>query len=311
MIFAAAAVFYFTVRPGGREMPENTAPGGAVRPVQGIKIVATENFYGDIARQLGGADVTVRSIISNPNIDPHEYESTVQDGVAVMKADIVIKNGLEYDTWMDKLLSASPNSGRSVITAGDIAPGRLPGNPHVWYGIVNMKALAKTITGELKKRDPAHIAQFEKNLDAFNRSLTSLETKMNGIRSRFAGTPVGLTETICLYQTGPMGLKVLTPLNFQRAISEGNEPAAADLAAAENQITNRKIKVLIYNSQTVTPVTTNLLNAAQARAIPVVPVTETMPDGSSYQSWMKAELNALEKGLASKTGSLKEKAGNR
>ena len=263
-----------------------------------IKIVAAEDFYGNVAQQLGGDKVSVTSILSDPNVDPHEYESSVQDGIAITNANIVIENGLDYDTWMDKLLSASPNPDRILLTAGTIAPDQLMDNPHVWYGIDNISAIASAITNALIKKDPADTVLFQNNLAAFNASLAPITAKMDEIRTQYAGTAVGLTETIYLYQTEPMGLGVLTPFTFEKAIAEGNDPSAQDVEIANNQIASKLISVLIYNSQTVTPITTNLENAAQAQGIPVVPVTETMPPSDTYQSWMLDELGALEAALA-------------
>ena len=295
VVAACVIYFYFFARQGGPREMANTNNAGATRAI--IKIVAAENFYGNIASQLGGDKVTVKSIISNPNVDPHEYESSVEDGISIAKAGIVIKNGLQYDTWINKMLAASPNPGRIVITAGEIAPKPLPGNPHVWYGADNIEAVAKAVTGALIKADPSDKAVFESNLALFQSSLAPIRAKMNAIKLKYSGTPVGLTETICMYQTRPMGLRVLTPFNFEKAVAEGNDPSAADVATANNQINNKEIKILIYNSQTVTPITTNLLGAARAHGIPVVAVSETMPSGYTYQNWMLAELNAIEKGL--------------
>ena len=238
------------------------------------------------------------SILSDPNVDPHEYESDVQDGIAITNANIVIENGLEYDTWMDKLIGAAPNPDRIVITAGNIVPDPLPENPHVWYGIDNISAVAGAIEAVLVKTDPADASIFSANLATFNASLVPITVKMNEIKAQYAGTPVGLTETIYLYQTGPMGLDVLTPIAFERAIAEGNDPSAQDVNTTNQQIAKKQLKVLIYNSQTVTPITTNLENAATAENIPVVPVSETMPPNDTYQTWMMAELNALDAALA-------------
>ncbi|HUC31639.1 MAG TPA: zinc ABC transporter substrate-binding protein [Candidatus Paceibacterota bacterium] len=291
VVVLGAATFLF-IRWGKGSASVNNTQGGA------IKIVAAEDFYGNIAQQLGGDKVSVTSILSDPNVDPHEYESDVQDGIAITNANIVIENGLEYDTWMDKLLSASPNPNRILITAGAIAPDPLPENPHVWYGIDNISAIAGAIESALVKTDPADAALFQNNLAAFNASLAPLTAKMNEIKAQYAGTPVDLTETIYLYQTGPMGLDVLTPFNFEKAIAEGNDPSAQDVNTTDQQIANKQVKVLIYNSQTVTPITTNLENAALANGIPVVPVTETMPPSDTYQTWMMAELDSLQTALA-------------
>jgi len=263
-----------------------------------VQIVAAENFYGDIAQQLGGDKVQVLSILSDPNADPHEYESSVQDAVAVSKANIVIKNGDDYDIWMDKLLSASPNAKRVVLTGADIAQHKLQDNPHVWYGIDNVQNIAAAITSSLKKQDPADSATFDSNLQKFDNSLQPLQQKIADIKAKYSGTPVGLTETIYLYQTGPEGLNVLTPLAFEHAIAEGNDPSADDVAAANDQITEKQVKVLIYNDQTITPITTNLQNEAKQQNIPIVPVSETMPPAKHYQSWMMDQLNDLEQALS-------------
>ncbi len=262
-----------------------------------INVVAAENFYGDIVKQLGGSHVSVTSILSDPNIDPHQYESNVQTAITVSKAQFVIENSGGYDDWMDKLLSGSPNSNRLVLKAFTIAQVKLPENEHVWYSIDNAATIAQAITNNLKKLDPADAATFDSNLQTFKRSLQPIQQKIVAIKSTYAGTPVGLTETIYLYQAVPLGLNVLTPFEFQKAMAEGNDPPADTVVTAENQITHHQIKVLIYNEQTVTPSTTKLENDARAQNIPIVPVTETMPPGKTYQTWMLDQLNTLEQAL--------------
>ncbi len=264
-----------------------------------LQIVAAENFYGDITKQLGGNNVQVTSILSDPNVDPHEYESNVQDGIAISHANFVIENGAGYDTWMDKLLSASPNKNRTILVGADIANHKLEDNPHVWYGLDNVQTIAAKITETLKKDDPSHTLEYDQNLAKFDASLQPLQQKMSQIKMKYANTSVALTETIYLYQTQPMGLTVLTPIGFERAIAEGNDPSAQDVATTNDQITKKQVKVLIYNAQTVTPVTTNLQNEAKQNNIPVVSATETMPTTKHYQSWMMDQLNNLEQALAS------------
>lgn len=264
-----------------------------------ISVVAAENFYGDLTRQLGAGHVSVVSILSDPNVDPHEYESSVQNAVAVSKAQLVIQNGDGYDTWMDKLLAASPNSNRIVVVAADFADHKLPDNPHVWYGIDNIRTIAGAITTALEKIDPADRPSFEAAQSTFQQSLTPIQQKMDALKAKYAGTPVGLTETIYLYQTGPMGLNVLTPLEYEKAIAEGNDPPADTVVTTNDQVNQHAIKVLIYNVQTVTPLTTNLQDAAKKNNIPIVPVSETMPPGKTYQSWMLDQLNALQQALGS------------
>ena len=276
-------------------------PGGSSSPTA-INVVAAENFYGDITRQLGGSHVSVTSILSDPNVDPHLYESNVQTAETVSKAQLVIENGLGYDTWMDQLLAASPKPGRIVLVAGNIANHKLTDNPHVWYGFDNVTTIAQAITGALKKLDSNDAATFDSNLAAFNQSLMPLEQKISAINSKYAGTPVALTETIYLYQSTPEGLDVLTPFEFEKAIAEGNDPPANTVTITNDQITRKQAKVLIYNVQTVTPITTNLQNEARRLNIPIVPVSETMPPAKTYQTWMMDQLNTLEQALATATG---------
>jgi zinc/manganese transport system substrate-binding protein len=255
--------------------------------------VAAENFYGNLASQLGGSHVAVTSILSDPNVDPHEYQTTTRAAITVSRADVVIENGGGYDDWMEKLLESTPKSSRLVLKGFELAPRRLPDNEHVWYGLENMTAIAEALTAAFKQLDPADATTFARDLDTFKQSLQPLQARIAAIKARYSGTPVGLTETIYLYQSEPEGLKVLTPLAFEKAIAEGNDPPAGAMISTTDQITQRQIKVLIYNQQTVTPVTTNLLRQARAYAIPQVPVTETMPAGKTYQTWMLDQLNDL------------------
>jgi len=263
----------------------------------GIKVVAAENFYGNIVTQLGGGKVDVTSILSDPNVDPHEYESSVDDAKALAVADLVVENGGGYDDWMDKLLSASPNAKRVLLRGFEIAPTKLPDNEHVWYNVDNVQTIAQAVTDGLSRLDPSDTTIFAKNLQTFRDSLARVRQKIAQMKQRHNGTPVGLTETIFLYQAVPLGLSVLTPFEFQKAVAEGNDPPADTVVVAENQVKGKKIKALIYNEQTISPVTTKLQDEAKAAGIPVVPVTETMPSALSYQDWMLAQLTALDQAL--------------
>jgi len=198
---------------------------------------------------------------------------------------------------MPRLLAASPNPSRVVLTGADISHDLLKENPHVWYSPANVRDIAAAITKAYDSLDPADKADFEKNLKTFDDSLKPIQTEMETIADQFAGTPVGLTETIYLYQTGPMKLNVLTPWEFQHAIAEGNDPPVASIATANDQVTGHQIKVLIYNVQTVTPITTHLQQEAKDAGIPIVGVSETMPPGEHYQSWMLKQLTALHTAL--------------
>jgi zinc/manganese transport system substrate-binding protein len=297
VLFLLALVACTGVAQPPQTSPEQSANGNPASAK--ILVVAAENFYGDIVQQLGGDQVSVINILADPNIDPHMYESNIQNAIAISQAQLVIQNGGDYDTWMDKLLSASPNPQRVVLEAAAIADHKLPDNPHVWYGLDNIQTIAREITSALEKIDPAGKPAFEDNLAKFQQSLVPIQQKMADLKAKYAGTPVGLTETIFLYQTGPIGLNVITPIEFEKAIAEGNDPPADTVATTNDQINKHEVKVLIYNLQTVTPLTANLQDEAIKANIPIVAVTETMPAGKSYQQWMLDQLNALEQALGS------------
>ena len=262
-----------------------------------VKIVAAENFYGNVAEQIGGEKVSVFSIMSDPNVDRHEYVSSVEDAKAVAAADLVIMNGGEFDSWMDRLLSVSPNKSRIVLKASDLAVKKLPGNEHVWYNVDNIQAVAITLARSLQKLIPQSTDVFLRNDRVFQESLEPIREKMAVISSRYAGTPIGVTETIYLYQAVPLGLRVLTPFAFQKAIAEGSVPPMATTVETENQIQQRQIRILICNDQIISPVTTKAQAEARAANIPVVGLTETMPPGETYQTWTLRQLDELRSAL--------------
>jgi zinc/manganese transport system substrate-binding protein len=263
-----------------------------------IAVVAAENFYGNIAAQIGGSHITVTSIISDPNIDPHEFDANPRYARAVGTAKLVIANGGGYDDWMDKLLSSTPNSNRQVLKGFELASVKLPNNEHVWYSYKNAGTIAEAIADKLKTIDSRNTATYEQNLQTFKQSLLKIEAKLAEIKSKYHGTPIGLTETIFLYQTGPMDLDVKTPNEFQKALAEGNDPPASAVATAEDQVNKKQVRVLIYNLQTASKITDTLQSDARAQHIPIVPVTETMPPDKTYQSWMLDQLTQLEQALA-------------
>ena len=262
-----------------------------------IKVVAAENFYGNIVQQIGGDLVSVTSVMSDPNVDPHEYESNVEDAKAIADADLVIENAGGYDDWMDKLLSASPNVSRIVLKGFDLAVKKLPDNEHVWYNVDNAQAISLAVSRSLQKLLPESAAVFMKNERTFQESLGVVRQKMAEVAGRYSGTPIALTETIFLYQAIPLGLKVLTPFEFQKAIAEGNDPPADTVVETENQIRQRQVKILVYNEQTISSITTKVQHDANAAGVPVVGVTETMPPGESYQTWMLRQLDELRSAL--------------
>jgi zinc/manganese transport system substrate-binding protein len=269
-----------------------------------IQVVAAENFWGSIAKQLGGSHVKVRSVINNPNADPHDYEPTAADGRTVATARYAVVNGIGYDTWADKLLSANPNSDRTELKVGDLV-GLKPGdNPHRWYAPDDVHKVIVKITADYKKLDPGHATYFDAQRKKFeDKTLAPYDELIAGIRKTYAGAPIGASESIVSPLSDGLGLRMRTPESFLDAISEGTDPTAKDKAAIDRQIANKQIKVYVYNSQNSTPDVQAQVKEAKAQHIPVVTVTETLtPAGASFQDWQVRQLRHLKKALAEATG---------
>jgi zinc/manganese transport system substrate-binding protein len=272
---------------------------GAPAHAQPIKIVAAENFYGDMAHQIGGANLAVTSFLTNPDQDPHEFEASASTARAIADSQLVIYNGADYDPWMAKLLSASPSNSRIVI---EVAPlvGKKPGdNPHLWYLPETGPALAKALAADLAKLDPAHAQAYADGAAAFDRSLAPLRAKVAELKAQYAGTQATATEPVFGYMAEAIGLKMRNP-KFQLAVMNDTEPSAADIAAFEKDLSSRTVKVLFYNNQTEEALTKRMRALAQSSGVPVVGVSETEPPGKTYQEWMLSQLVALDAALAGK-----------
>lgn len=265
-----------------------------------ITVVAAENFWGSLAGQLGGSHVKVTSIINSPDSDPHDYEPTAADGRLVAGAQLVVINGVGYDTWASKLAAANPSASQAVLTVGNVvgvAPG---GNPHRWYNPGDVRRVIDAITADYKKIDPAAAAYFTTLHDmVLSSDLKAYFAAIAAIRTGYAGTPVGASESIFAMMAPALDLDLLTPPGFLTAVSEGSDPSAADKATIDAQITGRRIKVYVYNSQNATPDIQTQIAEAKAAGIPVTTITETLsPAGASFQDWQVAQLTALRQALA-------------
>jgi zinc/manganese transport system substrate-binding protein len=273
------------------------SPAGTAVP---IAVLGTENFYADLLSQIGGARVSSTSLLNDPNADPHAFESSPQDAALVADARLVIVNGLGYDGFMDKLLAASPNPSRSVVNVQQLLGAADGANAHIWYDPATMPAVAAAVTTALDALDPTNAFYFDARKALYLDSLKPLATKIAEMKSRFSGTPVAFTEPVAGYLAAAIGLQVLTPEGFQKSIEDGTDPAPADVAAETDLLTKKLVRVLIYNSQVTTPITSQMHDLAVANGIPVVGVAETIPPAySGYVNWQLAQLNDLEQALAS------------
>ena len=262
-----------------------------------IAVVAAENFYGDIARQVGGDRVSVVSIMNNPDQDPHLFETTPGIVRQIAAAQIVILNGANYDSWMDKLLAAGPRRDRTVIRAARLIGYRSGDNPHLWYDPATMPAVAAAIADALAKADSAHAADYSARLKVTLAALGQITQRVAQLKAKHGGTPVTATEPVF----GPMARALgLTMRNerFQLAMMNDTEPSARDVATFENDLKDRKVRLLIYNSQVSEKLTERLRDIAKRARVPVIGVTETMPANVKFQDWLLGELDAVDKALS-------------
>ena len=264
-----------------------------------IAVVAAENFYGDIAHQIGGDRITVASIMSNPDQDPHLFETTPGVVKQIAQAQIVIFNGADYDAWMDKLLNVTPKSARTAIVVANLIGKKAGDNPHLWYDPGTMPATAKALAEAFIKADPSHKDDYAARLKTFLASLKPINDKIAAIRGKFAGDSITASEPVFGYMAAALGLTMRNE-RFQLSIMNDTEPSARDISAFERDLRMHKVRVMFYNKQASSKIVQHLVELARAAKIPVVGVTETAPPNLSYQDWMLTQLDDTEKALAGK-----------
>jgi zinc/manganese transport system substrate-binding protein len=283
--------------------------GGATDAVSSttvINAVGAENEYANVLGQIGGRYVHVSAVLDNPNTDPHTFEASPKVAQEVSSAQLIVQNGLGYDSWMTKIESASPNPKRKVITVQRVL--RLPDstpNPHLWYDPATMPAVAKVMAAVLSDLQPAHKAYFQARLKAFTRSLAPWGDAIARFKATYPGATAATMEPVADYLLSAMGITNLTPFSFQADIMNGTDPAPQDIALENSLFTQHKVKLFAYNQQVTDSLTTSLRDNALKAGVPLVGVYETMPAGYTYQSWMLAEVNAIQKAVASKISTQK------
>jgi zinc/manganese transport system substrate-binding protein len=290
--FLLAACGASTDAEAGNNLPDGPVKGGSSPPSGGV--VAAENVWGDIARQIGGGTVKVVSIISNPATDPHEYETTAAAGAAIAGAGFVIENGLGYDDFVDKLLKASPRSGREVLNVAATVGAGKDANPHLWYDPDYVTEAAAAIEIRLAEQDPAHAPAYRANLATFLDGEQQVVHVIDRIRARYRGDRIAYTERVPGYLVEAADLRLGTPASFAQAIEDGNDPSPGDSAAFQAGLTDHQVKVLLYNAQVTSPITQKLRDLAQRSGVPVVGVTETLPSNEkNFQTWQRDQARAL------------------
>jgi zinc/manganese transport system substrate-binding protein len=270
-----------------------TARSGEPAP----KIVAAENFYGDMARQIAGPDASIDSILTNPNQDPHDFEASPSTARLIADASLVIYNGADYDPWIESLLKASKSANRRTIVAAELMNRKSGDNPHLWYDPATMPRVAQALAAELGRADPGHKTDYENRLQAYLASLKPLSDKIDELKQKYGAIDVTATEPVFGYMAKALGFKMRNE-SFQIKVMNGTEPSASDVAAFEDDLKKRKVKVLFYNSQVTDDLTGRLQKLAKDSKVPVVGVSETEPAGSNFQDWMLDQLVALDRALA-------------
>jgi zinc/manganese transport system substrate-binding protein len=268
-----------------------------------ITVIGAENEYANVIGQIGGKYVHAEAIMSNPNTDPHTFEASASVAREMSQAKLIVQNGVGYDDWATTIENAAPDPGRKVINVQHLLglPDSTP-NPHLWYKPATMPAVAAAIAADLAAIQPAHAAYFKANAATFTASLAPWNQAVAAFKAKYPGTPVATTEPVADYMLQAAGTDNLTPWAFQADIMNGTDPSAQNVAVQKSLFTGHKVKVFLYNQQVTDSLTQSYIQLAHANGIPVVGVYETMPTpGYNYQSWMLAEVNAMDKALASKT----------
>ncbi len=272
-----------------------------------ILAVGAENQYANVIEQIGGRYVQVSAIESNPNTDPHTFEASPSVAETVAAAKLIVQNGVGYDTYMNKIESASENSTRQVIVAQKLLGlSESTPNPHLWYKPETMPAVARALVTALSKLQPAHAAYFQANADRFDSSLQPWYAAIARFKARYPNTPVATTEPVGDYMLEAAGTKNETPFALQADIMNGVDPAPQNVTLQQGLFAGRNVKVFVYNQQVTDSLTESFLAEAKQHGVPVVGVYETMPTpGYDYQTWMLAEVGALERAVADKASTQK------
>jgi len=282
---------------------QNSASPGNNSAVTGnktIQVIAAENFWGSLVSQIGGTHVQVLSIVSDPNADPHEYESNTQTAMAVANADYIIVNGAGYDDWATKLIGAGVKPDCKVLNVANLLGKKNGDNPHFWYSPDYVNQTVKQMELDLISIDPANASYYEQNYANLELSLEPYQNRIAEIKQQYGGTQVAATESVFQYLANATGLDLVSPQAFTQAVSEGNDPPAQSVVEFEGQLNSKNVSMLVYNQQTITPITENMKSMAAQDGIPVVGITETIqPSGVSFQDWMNSELISLQDALNS------------
>lgn len=265
-----------------------------VQPVQAksINVVSSLNFYGEAAKAVGGKNVQVTSIVTNPNTDPHEFQPTTSDAKKVSMAQVVIENGLGYDSWMNKLVKA--DKPEATLNVQQLVHAKNGANEHLWYQPNTMTTLTKQLVKTYSKLDPSHKKTYQANADKYLKKLDTVQTKLDAIKKDRTKSTVAVTEPVFDYQLSALGYKV-SDEHFAKAIEDSTDPSPKDVQSLQKSIRDHKVAFLVVNKQTENKVVNNIVKLAKKEKVPIVDVTETLPKHKNYVTWMTSQLDSVQK----------------
>lgn len=291
-----------------------------------ISVVASTNVWGSVAQAVAGDHADVTAIISEPSADPHSYEASPRDAAALTDADLIVYNGGGYDEFVDDILASGADTptvnayellgaesdlhadhdhadtsaaAESTTTAAETDDHSHDGhdhggvNEHVWYDIATVDSVAHRVAAELAELDPANADAYTANAEAFHGKLHDVSDITADISAKYPQTAIAQTEPIAYYLLAAAGLEDRTPSDFTTAIEDGNDPPSAAIAATRDLLSSKQVAVLVYNSQTEDKVTRDIRTVAETAGIPVVEVTETLPEGVDYVQWQTSTAEQL------------------
>lgn len=264
-----------------------------------VQIVAAENFYGELAQEIGGKNVSVTSIINNPDADPHLFTTSPQTGKLLAQAQIIIYNGVGYDPWMEQMLSNVDRSKVIIINVGELMKIKSGANPHIWYQPATFPALAKVLSEKINQIDPAAKSVTEKNLQVFLMANRQVVKQIDDIKQSYSGTSVTATEPVFGYMAQAMGLKMKGE-DFQWKIMNDSEPTPKMVAGYQGLLNQKQVKIMFYNNQVSDSLTGNMQQLARSNGIKVVGVSETLPKNTKINRWLSNEINATARALQGK-----------
>ncbi|WP_208422870.1 metal ABC transporter solute-binding protein, Zn/Mn family [Latilactobacillus fragifolii] len=273
--------------------------GHSTKKTNGMQVVSSLDFYGEAARAVLGQQGHVTSIINSPSLDPHSYEATTNDAKRVAKADVVIQNGLGYDSWLNKVVKSVHPDDQTVLTVSQLMQQSNGANEHLWYDLKTMPTLTKRLVTEFSKRDPQHKATYQQNGAAYLKKLAVLNGQLQQLKARAKGQQVAVSEPVFDYALADMGYTVANQ-HFAKAIEDGTDPSPKDITTMRDLIKNHQIAFLVINKQEESPVIKQMHELADRQGVPVVQVTETLPAKKTYLTWMQQQFDAVRKAQDSK-----------